>query len=56
MWYLEILESGVYVINRVFDKIEDAMMTIGLRYSESEIKENADIQIHIRYRAIRKED
>lgn len=56
MWYLEILQNGEYVIKRTFNKIEDAIMTIGLRYSEAEIKSYDDIQIHIGYVALRKEN
>ena len=56
MWFLEIRENGIYVIRRPYKKIEDAMMTIGLRYSESEIIKGNDIQIHIGYVAIKKED
>ena len=48
MWYLEIRENGIYVIRRSYKKIEDAIMMIGLRYSEAEINSN-DIQIHIGY-------
>lgn len=55
MWFLEIRENGVYVIRRPYKKIEDAMMAVGLRYSESEIIKDNDIQIHIGYIAA-KED